>query len=232
MMIPNSNFLTRFLAALVAEKRELFPRAPAPLISVSGGQDSVFLAWVVFHLYALPEFRALPTTDALQSRGPVCLYHNHLWHAEGFFHGLHCLRLAFIFGWPFVSTLPFHAIFDEDGAWEFRQRLRRRLCVFYATPEVCVGQTKTDQMEAFLFHLFRGSLGSFAAVDRQALMDHDAHPVAQTTGPQSVESTPFHLFALDASTFTFEQPTFSSSAYASLVSPAMSHATAHATTDG
>jgi hypothetical protein len=140
-----------------AVHEDLFGWDNAPLVSISGGQDSLFLAWSVFQMQKQRRLQ------------PTWLYHNHLWHAEGFFHGVHCLRLAMLFGWPFVYTLPLHPVFDEERAWDFRHRLRGRLCAFYDTHDVLVGHTKTDRTESLLFHLLRGSLHQDALFPRQRI---------------------------------------------------------------
>lgn len=167
----------------------------APLVSVSGGQDSLFLAWTLFQCQR---------TYALS---PLWLYHNHLWQAEGFFHGLHGLRLAFVFGWPFLGTLPFHRIFDEEAAWDFRQCLRARLCGFYGSTEVFLGHTKTDHLESFLFHLFRGSLTA------EPLFTEVREEAFGPSGALVVEKSPRRLFSLEGSPVVVEAPTFHSGAY-------------------
>jgi tRNA(Ile)-lysidine synthase TilS/MesJ len=192
-MIPYSPFES-FLGVFSTYKKDFLLRGSAPMVSISGGQDSIFLAWIVFHF------------QNERQLSPIWLYYNHLWHTEGFFHGVHSLRLAFIFGWPVLYTLPFHPVCDEELAWEFRQRLRRRLCTFYGTSEVLLGHTKTDQVESFLFHLFRGSMhpGSFWPEHRR----FSSLPPVST----AVETTPSSLFALERLRVDWAPPTHFSSA--------------------
>jgi len=193
-MIPDSKF-NSFLGAFSSYKEDLLLRGSAPMVSISGGQDSIFLAWTVFHF------------QNERQLFPIGLYCNHLWHAEGFFHGVHSLRLAFIFGWPVLYTLPFHPVYDEELAWEFRRRLRQRLCSFYGTDQVLLGHTKTDQMESFLFHLLRGSLheGSFFPEQRRFSF--------LSPEPTTVEATPLNLFTLESSNLDWSPVTPLSSAY-------------------
>lgn len=177
-MIPDSTFNTA-LGSFSMYKKDLLLPGSAPMVSISGGQDSIFLAWLVFHF------------QNERQLAPVWLYYNHLWHTEGFFHGLHSLRLAFVFGWPVLYVLPFHSIYDEESAWEFRRQLRHRLSSFYETGEVLLGHTKTDQMESFLFHLLRGSLQQGSFFREQRLFP------PPLTAPAAVETTPSILFALE-----------------------------------
>lgn len=162
---PSSASFQAFLCVPSLYRADLFGRELAPLVSLSGGQDSIFLAWFVFHLQEERQLR------------PIGLYHNHLWHAEGFFHGLHCLRLSFLFGWPFLYTIPLHPVFDERQAWGFRHHVRGRLALFYDTPQVLLGHTKTDRMESFLFHLFRGSLHRHDPLPEQSELLDNPFPV-------------------------------------------------------
>lgn len=192
-MIPDSQF-NSFLGALSAYKKDLLLRKSAPILSISGGQDSIFLAWTVFHF------------QKERQLSPSWLYHNHLWHTEGFFHGVHSLRLAFLFGWPALYTFPFHPSCDEDTAWGFRQRLRSRLCLFYSTGEVLLGHTKTDQIESFLFHLLRGSLQQGSLFPKQRRFS------SLLTAPPVIETTPSNLFVLERSSVGWTPPTYPSSA--------------------
>lgn len=197
LLMPNSQF-NSFLGVFSAFKKNLLVRGSAPVVSVSGGQDSIFLAWTVFHL------------QTERRLSPIWLHYNHLWHSEGFFHGIHSLRLAFIFGWPALYTLPFHPIYDEELAWEFRQRLRRRLCSFYGTNEFLLGHTKTDQMESFLFHLLRRSLhrGSFFSEQR--------HFSLLPSVSATLETNPSGLFDLERPRLDWSPPTYLSSMYDSV----------------
>lgn len=163
--MPPSPSFQAFPCLRFISRADLFGRELSPLVSLSGGQDSIFLSWFVFHVQ-----------DERQLR-PIGLYHNHLWHAEGFFHGLHCLRLTFLFGWPFLYTMPMHPVFDERQAWGFRHHLRGRLALFYDTPQVLLGHTKTDRMETFLFHLFRGSLQRHDPLPEQCDFRDNPFPV-------------------------------------------------------
>jgi tRNA(Ile)-lysidine synthase TilS/MesJ len=174
--------------------RHDFIRHKAPLISVSGGQDSILLALLIFQMQKEGEF------------SPLWLYHNHLWHAEGFFHGVHCWRLSIVFGWPFISTLPFQATVGEGLGWAFRYRLRGRLCAFYKTGEVLLGHTKTDRTESLLFHFLRGSLSQAYRFPEQRAYS------LKTPSINKVENKPSSLFYQDRPSFFFMPPTFAVSA--------------------
>lgn len=193
-MLSDSKF-NSFLGAFSSYKEDLLVRGSAPMVSVSGGQDSIFLAWTVFHF------------QRERQLSPMWLYYNHLWHTEGFFHGVLSFRLAFIFGWPVLYTLPFHPVYDEESAWEFRRRLRQRLCSFYGTGEVLLGHTKTDQIESFLFHLLRGSLHQGSAFPEQRRFSF-LPPV-----PAAVEEAPLSLFTLERSSLDWDLATPLLSAY-------------------
>lgn len=184
-----------FQCVLSAYKSDLLSPGTRPLVSMSGGQDSIFLAWATFLL------------QHDKNLAPQSLYHNHLWHVQGLFHGVHCLRLASVFGWPFLYTLPFRAVFDEGRAWSFRQHLRERLASFYDTTDVFVGHTKTDRIESFLFHFLRGSLHPNALFPDQR---HFAPPLTEAV---KIESSPSTLFAFERSALVFEAPVFLPSAY-------------------
>jgi len=180
-MVTKSQF-DSLRCLLSAYKMGCLPRETTLLVSISGGQDSIFLAWTLFQF------------QKKQQLVPIWLYHNHLWHAESFFHGRHSLRLAFVFGWPALYTLPFHPALDEAAASGYRRRSRRRLCAFYGTGEVLVGHTKTDRMESALFNLFRGSLNRRAPLPLQ-----DEFPL---------ETGSLNLFALDGLCLAWAPPTF------------------------
>jgi hypothetical protein len=203
-MISNSRF-NSFPCALAFSKN-LASCETRLLVSVSGGQDSMLLAWVILQFQ-------------IESKlSPIWLYHNHIWHAEGFFHGVHCWRLSIVFDWPFLYTLPFQGIFDEDKGWAFRYHLRRRLSSFYKTREVLLGHTRTDRSESILFNFLRGSLFQpqhSLDVKKHFLPDQRTYSLNTPPLPK-IEMSPSIIFSLSQSSLTFISPTFSTSASSSI----------------
>lgn len=195
-MIPfNSVYRT------LALYKNLVSRDMRLLISVSGGQDSMLLAWVIFQF------------QLKNNLLPIWLYHNHMWHAEGFFHGVHCWRVSVVFDWPFLCTLPFRGISDEDKGWAFRYHLRRRLCAFYQTKEVLLGHTRTDRSESILFNFLRGSAFQ---IDQESFLSNQRTYSLNTLPLTKIETLPSNIFSLNQSALIFISPTFSASASRSI----------------
>jgi len=199
-MIPNSQFSS--FPCVSALSQYLVSRHTRLLVSVSGGQDSILLAWVILQF------------QIQRKLSPIWLYHNHMWHSEGFFHGVHCWRLASLYNWPFLYTIPFQVTFSEDKGWAFRYHLRGRLSAFYKVPEVVLGHTRTDRSEALLFNFLRGSLSQTrnslkvqtVVLPEQRKYSLNLHSV------NNIEISPSRIFSLDHSSLAFFTPTFSASA--------------------
>jgi len=199
-MIPDSRF-NSFRSAFAFSK-DLVSCDTRVLVSVSGGQDSMLLAWLLFQFQ-------------LESKlSPIWLYHNHMWHPEGFFHGVHCWRVSIVFDWPFLYTLPFRGIFDEEKSWAFRYHLRRRLCAFYNIADVFLGHTRTDRSESILFNFLRGSLfQSKHLFDVKTPILPTQRTYSLNVGPLTkIEILPSNIFSLNQSSLTFISPTFSAGA--------------------
>jgi hypothetical protein len=149
---------------------------------------------------------------------PVWLYHNHMWHPEGFFHGIHCWRVSIVFDWPFLYSLPFQEIFDEQKSWAFRYHLRRRLCAFYNITDVFVGHTRTDRSESILFSFLRGSLFQpkhrlgikTSILPKQRTYSLNVVPLTK------IEILPSNIFSLKKSSLDFISPAFSAGASRSI----------------
>lgn len=194
--MPDSKF-NSFQCAFALSK-DLLSRDTKLLVSISGGQDSMLLAWLILQC----QFE--------KKLSPVWLYHNHMWHAEGFFHGIHCWRVSIVFGWPFLYSLPFQGIFHEDKGWAFRYQSRRRFCTFYNLGEVLLGHTRTDRSESILFHFLRGSLFQtkhLLGVKTNVLPDQQTYPLNTCPLPK-IEMSPSSIFSLNQSSLTFLSPTF------------------------
>jgi len=137
-----------------------------------------------------------------------------MWHPEGFFHGVHCWRVSILFDWPFLYTLPFQRIFDEDKGWAFRCHLRRSLCAFYNIADVLLGHTRTDCAESILFHCLRGSLfQSKHLLEINPPFLPKQRTYSLKAGPLTkIEILPSNIFLLNKSSLTFISPRFSAGA--------------------
>lgn len=203
-MIPDVRF--NGINCAVAYYKGLVSRNTKLLVSSSGGQDSMLLAWLILQFELENELF------------PIWLYHNHLWHSEGFFHGVHCWRVSIVFDWPFLYTLPFHGIFSEDKGWAFRYHVRRRLCAFYNMGEVLLGHTRTDQAETMLFKFLRGSLFQakhFSEAKTPFLPEQRTYSL-NTCQLIKIEQLPSNIFSLNQSSLAFVSPTFSAGASRSI----------------
>ena len=150
--------------------KELVQPETRLLVSLSGGQDSMFLAFALYQLEHQWRFT------------PYGLYHNHGTQKDNWYMGWHCLRCFFYFEWAGVYTLSFYKQTNEQEGWQWRTHLRSRLSKKLTIQTILIGHTKSDVAESAMFHLLR------VRHQRRTPFLHWSTPVwsNKTLGPESM----------------------------------------------
>lgn len=115
------------------------------LITVSGGQDSICLFFILLQLKKQWKWNF------------GILYCNHFWQIEAFYTSSLIFKLGFLFLIPAYLSLPSENIFSEQKSRNWRYSKFRRLSHFYNYNIVVTGHTATDRIETILLQLIRGT---------------------------------------------------------------------------
>ena len=115
------------------------------LCSVSGGQDSIMLLWILLHLQKSLKFK-------LQ-----ILHFNHFWQKDNFYSTYELLKISFLFNIPVNIIIPEIKISSETIGHYWRKQKIYHFSTFLQKNHVLYGHTASDQIETALWNLFRGT---------------------------------------------------------------------------
>ena len=115
------------------------------LITVSGGQDSLCLFFILLHFKKQWKWHF------------GLLYCNHFWQIDSFYINSLIFKLGFFFLIPAYLSLPSENIFSEQKSRTWRYRQFNRLSTFYKYDIIFTGHTSTDKIETVLLQLLRGT---------------------------------------------------------------------------
>ena len=121
------------------------------LISFSGGQDSIsfIILWINFWI--------LENNEPSKLNGSGFVWCHHLWKKQDFFLLRHSYQIYFFFNQRFFFTIFFSRNFKEQEARNFRYHCFYRILKYAYFSSLITVHTKTDKIETFFLHLFRGS---------------------------------------------------------------------------
>ena len=115
------------------------------IITISGGQDSLCLFFILLHLKKQWKWHF------------GLLYCNHFWQIDSFYINSLIFKLGFFFLIPAYLSLPSENIFSEQKSRTWRYRQFDRLTTFYKYDIIFTGHTSTDKIETVLLQLVRGT---------------------------------------------------------------------------
>lgn len=115
------------------------------VVSVSGGQDSILLFFMLIHL------------NSRLNRNIEIVYGQHFWQPKNFFCPEFLFKLTFLFQNDSTFVIPTKKITTENQARVWRKKAFFRLSQFSKTPQISIGQTKSDILEKNINNIFRGA---------------------------------------------------------------------------
>ncbi len=115
------------------------------LISISGGQDSICMFFILFQLKKQWNWAF------------GIIFCNHLWQQNSFYTAFLIIKLAYIFKIPIYYEITSNTIFSEYRSRNWRYSAFYRISFFYNYEVVTTGHTSSDKIETILFQLMRGT---------------------------------------------------------------------------
>lgn len=115
------------------------------LCTISGGQDSMFLFFLLMHLQRINKINC------------NFLYCHHLWQVSNFLSSKQIFKLAFFFEKPLTINIAAYFIKNELNARKWRNSGYYRTLNIEHSKNLLIGHTATDYLETAFFNLIRGS---------------------------------------------------------------------------
>lgn len=126
-------------------KRSLLKPYEHILLSISGGQDSVSLFFLLHRL-------------SYNWNWQVSIIHcDHKWHSNSVGQAKHIARLALQMNINYYQAICTTNVNTEDRARKWRYEVIRRISIFHGYTVILTGHTATDRIESFFLHLTRGT---------------------------------------------------------------------------
>ena len=129
----------------IITKQNLIKPREFILVTMSGGQDSICLFFILLQLKRQWKWNF------------GVLYCNHFWQINAFYTSSIILNLSFLFLIPTYLSLPSENIFSEQKSRNWRYYQFQRLSFFYKYGIIMTAHTATDRIETTFFQLIRGT---------------------------------------------------------------------------
>lgn len=115
------------------------------ICGISGGQDSVLLFIILFHL------------KKQWNLNIKVLHFNHFWQKKNFFQSEQVWKLSFIFKTSIYIIPAENYLKNEKKARNWRKKGLKRINSIEKTKKILLGHTASDRIETSFWHLIRGT---------------------------------------------------------------------------
>jgi len=129
----------------IVQQNEILKRADSFICGISGGQDSILLLFIIYHL------------KKLFSLNFTLIYCNHLWQLQNFDTLSQLLKLVYLLNLSVNISIPNRRLISEKNGHVWRQKNFVQVANFYNKNKLVVGHTCTDQLETSIWHFLRGT---------------------------------------------------------------------------
>jgi tRNA(Ile)-lysidine synthase len=129
----------------ILRERALYRVHQSILIAVSGGQDSMLLATMFYHLQGAWQWRL------------SLVYCDHQWHHGSKAQAQHVARFTSSLGLVGYTCLPVMPISSEGEARSWRYAIMEHVAYFHPCNAISLGHNATDRIETMLANCFRGT---------------------------------------------------------------------------
>ena len=138
----NTMSLAKVISRIITNK--LITNQQKLVTTISGGQDSMLLFFILLHLY-----KKQPEKNAI-------VHFHHFWSRSNFGACWHILKLQYCFSLPTTIILAESSTSSETRAKLWREDSLQRVLHFSQAKTVLTGQTASDTVETACFQLCRG----------------------------------------------------------------------------
>lgn len=135
------------------------------LITLSGGQDSSLVSWILFHIQQYYPCQ------------PQSLHYQHFLQPDALYSQKHCSQLSFWFNWKSLYYSATRDYTSEKDAGDWRSGSSFRLATYYTYPFLFKGQNLNDQYETTATLFLRTIVNRADKTQEDLPRDTEDHPL-------------------------------------------------------
>ena len=125
--------------------KQLIKATEGVLISISGGQDSICLLFLINQLYTQMDLRF------------SLFWCHHLWQIDSFSLMRQITKISFLFQFDGCFAITSKLVPSEILARNWRHNCSYRICLFYHYSKIILAHSANDKVETILLNLLRGT---------------------------------------------------------------------------
>lgn len=131
--------------SFIVHQKQIFNVFDNLICGISGGQDSLLLVLILYHLKHLYNLEL------------TLIYCNHFWHVKNFYIVLQLLKISYLINSPINIIVPKNKINSEEDGHFWRKKNFFQTLNYIEADGLLLGHTLNDQIETALWHFLRGT---------------------------------------------------------------------------
>lgn len=131
--------------SFIVHQKQLFNVFDNLICGISGGQDSLLLVLILYHLKHLYNLEL------------TLIYCNHFWNVKNFYIILQLLKISYLINSPINIIVPKNQINSEEAGYFWRKKEFFQILNYCQANDLLLGHTLNDQTETALWHFLRGT---------------------------------------------------------------------------
>jgi tRNA(Ile)-lysidine synthase TilS/MesJ len=131
--------------SFIVHQKQIFNVFDNLICGISGGQDSLLLLLIFYHLKHLYNLEL------------TLIYCNHFWQVKNFYIVLQLLKISYLINSPINIIVPKNKINSEEDGHFWRKKKFFQTLNYYQANGLLLGHTLNDQIETALWHFLRGT---------------------------------------------------------------------------
>lgn len=141
--MPMKKHISRI--SFIVHQKQIFNVFDKLICGISGGQDSLLLVLILYHLKHLYNLEL------------TLIYCNHFWHVKNFYIVSQLLKISYLINSPIIIIVPKNEINSEEDGHFWRKKEFFYALNYREADELLLGHTLNDQIETALWHFLRGT---------------------------------------------------------------------------
>lgn len=131
--------------SFIVHQKQIFNLFDNLICGISGGQDSLLLVLILYHL------------KYLYTLNINLIYCNHFWHIKNFYIVLQLLKLSYLLNNPINIIVPTNKMNSEEEGHFWRKKNFFQILNYCQADGLLLGHTLHDEIETALWHFLRGT---------------------------------------------------------------------------
>lgn len=131
--------------SFIVHEKQIFNVFDNLICGISGGQDSILLLLILYHLKDLYKLHL------------TLIYCNHFWNVKNFYIILQLLKISYLINSPINIIVPNNKINSEEDGYFWRKKKFFQTLNYCQANDLLLGHTLNDQIETALWHFLRGT---------------------------------------------------------------------------